>query len=301
MDYPAKIILFGEYGIILNSKALAIPYPHFSGRLCFSDNLKDKLSKMDVESNMALKRIYSYFKETTDQFQFLNLKDFEEDIINGLYFDSSIPSGSGLGSSGALTAAIYNRYANNKDQDDHQMVKNNLATMESCFHGVSSGIDPFISWLRKPLLLENKNSINSSVDLSPFLSTYTLFLINTHSKGNTGILVNRFLEHYEMTDFKEKIDKEYIPVINQTIDALVAADFDKFDKFLRQYSQFQILHLKEMIPLKMTEYFNHGIESKDFYLKICGSGGGGFILGISRNRKNAESFFNLNHLDYCVV
>ena len=301
MDYPAKIILFGEYGIILNSKALAIPYPHFSGRLCFSDNLKDKLSKMDVESNMALKRLYSYFKETTDQFQFLNLKDFEEDIINGLYFDSSIPSGSGLGSSGALTAAIYNRYANNKDQDDHQMVKNNLATMESCFHGVSSGIDPFISWLRKPLLLENKNSINSSVDLSPFLSTYTLFLINTHSKGNTGILVNRFLEHYEMTDFKEKIDKEYIPVINQTIDALVAADFDKFDKFLRQYSQFQILHLKEMIPLKMTEYFNHGIESKDFYLKICGSGGGGFILGISRNRKNAESFFNLNHLDYCVV
>ena len=301
MDYPAKIILFGEYGIILNSKALAIPYPHFSGRLCFSDNLKDKLSKMDVESNMALKRLYSYFKETTDQFQFLNLKDFEEDIINGLYFDSSIPSGSGLGSSGALTAAIYNRYANNKDQDDHQMVKNNLATMESCFHGVSSGIDPFISWLRKPLLLENKNSINSSVDLSPFLSTYTLFLINTHSKGNTGILVNRFLEHYEMTDFKEKIDKEYIPVINQTIDTLIAADFDKFDKFLRQYSQFQILHLKEMIPLKMTEYFNHGIESKDFYLKICGSGGGGFILGISRNRKNAESFFNLNHLDYCVV
>ena len=301
MDYPAKIILFGEYGIILNSKALAIPYQRFSGKFSFPDSLMTNRSKKEEESNLALKKLNNYFKAHDNQFQFLNLKDFEDDIRNGLYFESTIPSGSGLGSSGALTAAIYDRYSNNRDQNNIQLVKSSLASIESCFHGVSSGIDPLISWLRKPLLLENKDAFNISVDLSPFLNSYTLFLINSHSKGNTGFLVNRFLEQYKEAEFKEKIDNEYIQLINQTIDALLATDFSNFEKFLEKYSRFQISYFPEMIPSKMFEYFNYGIESRDFYLKICGSGGGGYILGITRNRKKAESYFILNHLEYLVV
>jgi len=32
----------------------------------------------------------------------------------------------------------------------------------------------------------------------------------------------------------------------------------------------------------------HGIESGDFYLKLCGAGGGGYLLGFAHNRKDIE-------------
>ena len=299
--FYSKILLFGEYGIILNSKALAIPYPRFSGTFRFGDHLTGKLPEKEKESNRALKHLSNYFESNIHKFEFLNIGDFKKDIQHGLFFDSTIPSGSGLGSSGALTAAIYDRYSNRGDQPDIHLVKQDLAAIESCFHGTSSGIDPIISWLGKPFVQEQNGILNTSVDLSPFQNAYSVVLINTHTDGNTGALVNRFMEHYKQADFREKIDKIYIPLINQTIDSLITADFSTFEQFLESYSQFQIEHFEEMIPSKMVSHFINGIKSKDFWLKICGSGGGGFILGITRNLKKAELYFNLNQLDYLVV
>ena len=301
MDYPAKIILFGEYGIILNSKALAIPYPRFSGRFSFSDDSISEPFTREGESNAALQKLNTYFKSNIHNFQFLNTEHFEGDIFQGLYFDSSIPSGSGLGSSGALTAALYDRYAKKIPLEDIPLVRKNLATIESCFHGVSSGIDPIISWLKKPFLLDSSHCLHTTIDLSPFFDTYTIFLINSHSSGNTGILVNDFMEKYQESDFREKIDNGYIPLINQTIDALLAADFTTFEDSMESYSQFQISYFQPMIPTNMINYFRHGTDTRDFHLKICGSGGGGYILGIARDREKAENYFNLNHLDYWIV
>ena len=40
-----------------------------------------------------------------------NIEKLNADIADGMYFDSSIPQGYGVGSSGALVAAIYSEYA----------------------------------------------------------------------------------------------------------------------------------------------------------------------------------------------
>ena len=301
MDYPAKIILFGEYGILLNSKALAIPYPRFSGRFRFPEVSAASPSQDGAVSNGAMAKVNNYFKNHSEEFKFLDIKHFEYDLQHGLYFDSTIPSGSGLGSSGALSAAIYDRYALNSPQIDLLLVKSYLAAIESCFHGVSSGADPFIAWIQKPVLLGNTKVPDITVDLSPFFNTYTLFLINSHSPGNTGDLVNHFMEKYQEAGFKEMIDLEYIPVINHTIDTLLVSDFITFENLLARYSKLQLAHFRMMIPEKMINHFNYSMETRQFYLKICGSGGGGYILGISRDRAKAEAYYNLNHLDYIVV
>ncbi|MFT5953016.1 MAG: mevalonate kinase, partial [Bacteroidia bacterium] len=34
--------------------------------------------------------------------------------------------------------------------------------------------------------------------------------------------------------------------------------------------------------------WKHGIESGDYYLKLCGSGGGGYILGFTKDYENAK-------------
>jgi len=301
MDYPSKIILFGEYGILLNSKALAIPYSRFSGRFILPEVSPVEPSPIKAFSNREMANLIHYFKARSEQFKFLDITRFEYDLNHGLYFDSSIPAGSGLGSSGALSAAIYDRYSLAAPQIDFLSAKSYLAAIESCFHGVSSGIDPFISWIKKPVLLGKSGAPDISVDLSPFFHVYTLFLINSHSPGNTGTLVNHFMENYQHSDFKDVIDQEYIPVINQTIDALLAVDFCTFEQSLTRYSQIQLGHFAPMIPVSMIDHFSYGIETGFFNLKICGSGGGGYILGISRDRLKAESYFNLNQLDYTVV
>lgn len=301
MEYPAKILLFGEYGIILKSMALAMPYPRFSGRFRFSDTSRHR-SRKEVDSNNALNKFLLFLKSNADNFPFIHLLRFESEINNGLYFDSSIPLGSGLGSSGALVAALYERYSTRLHYNsDYPIIKANLALIESYFHGTSSGIDPLTSLLKKPILMESQTSMISAIDLSPFLNTYTIFLINTHSNGNTGMMINYFMEQYHLSDFKKLIDNQYIPVINQTISAVAEANLGSFDRLISRYSEFQLTYFGEMIPREMRTYFEHGIDSGDFYLKLCGSGGGGYILGYSRDRLKAESYFNLNHLDWTVV
>jgi mevalonate kinase len=50
-------------------------------------------------------------------------------------------------------------------------------------------------------------------------------------------------------------------------------------------SKFQWDFFPEMIPTKERGPWARGIESGDFILKLCGAGGGGFILGYS-NKHN---------------
>jgi mevalonate kinase len=301
MDYPAKVILFGEYGMILNSKALAMPYSKYSGTFKISSKSADQRTPREIESNIALNQLNSFFKANREKFDFLNISQFEQDIARGLHFKSTIPSGSGLGSSGALTAAIYNDYQLQGSGEELFIVKSKLAAIESCIHGISSGIDPLICWLNKPFVLEDQSTINTGIDLSPFFENYSLYLINSNSKGNTSDFVSHFMKSYQDKEFKNNIDLTYIPLINQTIDALLVADFTTFDTLLENYSLFQLTNLRKMIPDNMVTHFKSGLESRNFKLKICGSGGGGYMIAIAKDRDKAESYFSLNHLEYTIV
>jgi mevalonate kinase len=43
-----------------------------------------------------------------------------------------------------------------------------------------------------------------------------------------------------------------------------------------------------MIPKKFHQLWASGIESNDYYLKLCGSGGGGYILGFTEDIDKAR-------------
>ena len=301
MDFPAKILLFGEYGILLNSKALSMPYARFSGRFRMLDRQAGNQKTEETGSNASLKSLLRYMILNSNKFNFIRLDQFQEEVNQGLYFDSSIPSGSGLGSSGALTAALYNRYAIDTSLNDYRKIQSYLAGIEGCFHGISSGIDPLTSLLKRVLLIENKDTTVKTPDLSTFFNTFSLFLINSHLTGNSSDLITHFMKKYLEPEFREKIDEGYIPVINQTIDSLTANDFNSFTSLISRYSQFQLSHFETMIPNSMRKYFSYGIETGNFYLKLCGSGGGGYLLAISADRIKAENYFKLNHLDYTIV
>jgi mevalonate kinase len=76
-----------------------------------------KLSAQNDEknSNAELKGLLKYLKKIEfDKTCPMDLKSFEFDINHGLYFDSTIPHGHGVGSSGAVCASIYDRYVTRK-------------------------------------------------------------------------------------------------------------------------------------------------------------------------------------------
>ena len=159
--FYSKILLFGEYGIIRDSKGLSIPYNFYNGALKTDANP----SAEALKSNGNLKRFVSYLEtlqsEQPELVQF-NLDILKQDIQAGMYFDSSIPQGYGVGSSGALVAAIYDKYAQNKitvlenlTREKLLLLKTIFGNMESFFHGKSSGLDPLNSYLSIPILINS--------------------------------------------------------------------------------------------------------------------------------------------------
>ena len=47
-----------------------------------------------------------------------------------------------------------------------------------------------------------------------------------------------------------------------------------------------------VIPNKFYEVWERGLKSENYFLKLCGSGGGGFILGFSKDLKKTELLLN---------
>ncbi|MGB1431030.1 MAG: mevalonate kinase, partial [Flavobacteriaceae bacterium] len=159
--FYAKILLFGEYGIIKDAKGLSIPYNFYKGALKISDTKNKKAQS----SNQKLSEFVDFLEQINSTLVTFNIKQLREDLAKGLYFDSSIPQGYGIGSSGALVAAIYDRYANNRitilenlTRDKLLKLKEIFGQMESFFHGKSSGLDPLNSYLSLPILINSKTN-----------------------------------------------------------------------------------------------------------------------------------------------
>jgi len=139
--FYSKILLFGEYGIIKDSKGLSIPYNFYNGALKVDENPSEEAKK----SNASLQRFASYLEQLEkDQSELVtfNMDVLKADVERGMYFDSSIPQGYGVGSSGALVAAIYDKYADNKITVLENLTREKLLQLKSIFF--SNGI--FLPW-----------------------------------------------------------------------------------------------------------------------------------------------------------
>ena len=295
-------MLFGEYGVICDSMALTIPYAHFTGELMFIDQEQYTDIELAIESNKHLKNYFHYLKDLHQKSNFrdnLDLDRLDKDISNGLYFESNIPQGYGIGSSGALVAAIYDHYVVKKNKSRKVLtgieisnLKETLSKMESYFHGTSSGLDPLLCYIRSPLLIRNKVQIETvGIPREKFGPNSAIFLINTGEPGKTGPLVRLFTDKLKDDAFNNQVRNVYIPAINASIETFLKGEMNRFYNHLTELSAFQLLYLPEMIPDNMRAFWEEGLQRNDFKMKLCGSGGGGFLLGISNDFKSTRKYF----------
>ncbi len=306
--FHAKILLFGEYTIILHSKALSIPYTYFTGHLSFIDHKKYTRFDKAVRSNEHLQS-YHKFLSTNDELNNLielDLDQFRKDIDEGLYFESNIPQGYGIGSSGALVAALYSRYSSSpleaSDNSAIQELKEIFSILESYFHGTSSGMDPLNCYISEPLLVHNDHYIEKvSVPHKNNNRDGAVFLLNSGYPGNTEPLVTGFLEKTKDSEYRQKLLNEIIPLNNTCINFLVKGDLESFFLSLKELSLWQLKYFTEMIPGKFNTIWKEGLDRNDYYLKLCGSGGGGFFLGFTGNYDHAEDIMKKKGFDIMPV
>lgn len=281
--FSAKILLFGEYSVIRSSKALAIPYSLFDGKLVFPKD-KDKGRGVDNELQAFSRYIKSLKEKGSLSFDFDD-KSFSFDVSGGIIFDSSIPQGYGVGSSGALCAAIFDQYAriSESERENISFLKECFSVLESHFHGSSSGVDPLISFLDSPIIINDQREL-SRVELPIFdKGPGGIFLLNTGRARRTEPLVNLFLEKCSSKDFAYLCDRVLTPISDSCIDLFLAGDIHGLETRFKELSKFQFEHFMPMIPKLYKDLWEQGLDSENFTLKLCGAGGGGFLLGITKD------------------
>lgn len=294
--FYAKILLFGEYGIIKDSKGLAIPFNVFKGAL----KNEDVRSEKSIESNSHLNKFACYLRQCVENGEITTDFDFERmrnDLSEGMYFDSSIPRGYGVGSSGAIVAAFYEKYAiekitilENLTREKLLQLKTLFGKMESHFHGNSSGLDPLNSYLSLPILIHSKQHIESTrIPSQNEIGKGAVFLLDSGIVGETAPMVNLFLENMKNEKYERIIQEEFVAHTDACIDHFLKADFKGLFGDLKKLSQVVFDHFKPMIPGQFHELWKKGLEGDSYYLKLCGSGGGGYFLGFTENLDKARA------------
>ena len=292
--FYGKILLFGEYGVIEDSMGLSVPYAQYKGEFMFPESYHPK----QQSSNDSLKAYSFYLRELIDGDELIfdfDIDTFSMDIENGIMFDSTIPQGFGVGSSGALVAAIYDKYARVKIDKDSVSndgileLKKIFSQMENYFHGKSSGLDPLICYLNLPILIRSKDELESAeLPESCVNGKGAIFLLNTGNPGKTEPMVNIFMEKLKNEGFRNVMKKEFKKHNDACIEAFLNKDPQPLLSNMKKLSTVLFDHFRPMIPDVFHKFWKEGIETDSYYLKLCGSGGGGFIIGFTKDLEEAR-------------
>ncbi len=269
-SYPSKILLSGEYTILLGSDTLAVPYSYYSGgwRAGIRSDYPFDLDKW-IEHLSSLK----------DENIRLDINRMHLDYERDIRFVSNIPQGGGLGSSGAITAAFYDRYVydNKSPEENLEDVRGILSHMEAYFHGESSGVDPVVSLTGKSYSVLNGVSKLGDLRIPQSIS---LHLILTSTERQTAPLIRFFMDSLEKPKFHKRVHEEQIPAVHDFVSAWLSDQVSDVESAFRRISEIEWDLYKPMITKGIRSLWKDSLTSDKYSIKLCGAGGGGAYLAL---------------------
>ena len=264
--YYSKVLLFGEHTVMMGSGALAMPYQRYHGRW----NTKETT-------------IYHWWNPFIEFIIDLQLPFLNKDALVYLQDDGNllldIPIGYGLGSSGALTAAVYD-FAVSEDISDLAELQLRLGLMESFFHGRSSGFDPLISYVNTGV----RKSFSGEMSLwSPsLLKKVHCYLVDS---GSPRVGKEQIAEVQKMANEDSRRFRKIVDLNNQIIASLFEdAKSEELFNGLNQLSIEQYNKMDFLIVPKIRNLWRSTIDMDNISMKICGAGGGGYYLLFSKEQ-----------------
>ena len=88
--------------------------------------------------------------------------------------------------------------------------------------------------------------------------------------------------------FRKMLHEDFSKYTDACIDDFLRGNVKSLMGNVKQLSKVAFDNFKPMIPQPFHTIWQNGIDSNDYYLKLCGSGGGGYILGFTKNYKKTQ-------------
>ena len=290
--FPSKVLLFGEYVVLSGGNALAVPFHKFKGEFLFGR----------TENLPVINDFYNYLSniDWTNYNAYFDIKKLALDLKSGIEFRSNIPVGYGLGSSGAVSAAVFERYFK-LNLHDITNLRSILALIENFFHASSSGIDPLVSYIDKPVKILGGNQIQILEKKNLNFENYNFYLLNSGIARSTSVYVDIYKNKLKNSQFKLNFTDKIIDINNQIINSYLECNEKITFQLFKEISKLEFEFLPEMIISPIHEIWKNFLDSDNISIKLCGAGGGGFYLIMVKKEfcfPEKEFQFKLIKLEY---
>ena len=110
-------------------------------------------------------------------------------------------------------------------------------------------------------------------------------------------MVQIFMEKMKQEGFRNIIRDQFIKHTDACVEDFINGNVKSLFNNLKQLSHVVLDHFKPMIPKEFHKLWKQGIETNDYYLKLCGSGGGGYILGFTQDLEQARKTLKDHRLE----
>lgn len=267
--YHGKLLLFGEYLVLNQGAALALPETRYSVSWERMENPEKELI-----------RYAQYLEGEKSLAPFLKCSLLEKHFQGGWQLVSNVPRHKGLGSSASIVAAVYDRYkSKNDDEVSMEELQQIFATMEHYMHGTSSGFDPLPVYFNQPVLRKNNQSVRVNTPL-PCLDNWTIDLVDSGAERKDGDGIKRYLDRLENDEaFASKIDT-LTKVNNKLVEAVIKNERRIAENLLKTFSENQLILFADWIPDDIKVKWEENQQESGSAYKMLGAGGGGYFLKI---------------------
>ncbi len=260
-------MLFGEYGVLYGGEGLAIPCNRYHA--WWSKSAEDVEYQLPVS---LLEQMAAFCADHTLISEHLDIGSWVEVMHSGETIATDIPIGYGLGSSGSVVAAVYDRF-HIKEVQDIKQLREILARMEDFFHQKSSGLDPLVCYLDQAVRLHGEE-----VELVDAPVTLHFELFDTEINRSTHHLVEIFRERMKDEEYSHFILDIYLPLNRSCIDAWLSNDCETLLSKLKKLSSLQLEYFNFAIPTHVWYDWGQDLAHGNHIMKLCGAGGGGYML-----------------------
>jgi mevalonate kinase len=142
--------------------------------------------------------------------------------------------------------------------------------------------------LSLPILINSKTDLEATGIPSQKGGKGAVFLMDSEQMGETSSMVEIFMEKMKNEGFRRMINEEFATYSDACIKDFLEGDVQSLFQNMKQLSKIVLGNFKPMIPVKFHQMWQKGLDSGDYYLKLCGSGGGGYFLGFTEDYKKTQ-------------
>ncbi len=285
------MLLFGEHTVLQGGSAYAVPLRGYRAELSRSSPGTTAPGGLDFGTWLEHMRREPGLVEQLD----LDRLASEADRLR---IESNIPVGYGLGSSGALCALVYGRYARRRWTFEEPRralggLRTALASLENFFHGSSSGLDPLTSFLNRGVVIEPGGGIDLGATDSPLPYPHVdsgWFLLDSGQARRGELAIRSFRESAADPTWRTEALAPMHAAVERIVEGIRTASFGSLPQNIKRLSELQLNYLPaELIPTSTRRLWGRWLAEDLAYLKLCGAGAGGFYLGYAPRRVALEN------------